>query len=672
MPQSPAPEQQSISAVVAALRNGDIGTAETLCRNYLIESPGSVPHLQLLARILVRQSALPQALEQLEMAIKIAPDFAPLYEDLGSIRGMQGDHHAAIDALKRAVQIDPGLSSAHKKLAQALQATGRHNEIDEAMEGFLDHNADAALVATGAEHWRAGRMTEAEDTLKKALRSNPDNVDAMRFLAMVYHGEGRQLDDAEALLRRAIGIAPDFHQALGNLGRILIENGKTEEAAEIYERWVALKPDNDEAWSGLGRARAHLGEIEAAIEAYRESIKLNPDIASAHMALAHMLKTIGQQEDALTAYRESIRIKPSLGESYWSMANLKIFKFKPEEVTSMEAQLNTEEVSEQGRVNFHFALGKAYEDQRDYERAWHHYHTGNQLQRPRVDYDPVENDMHLRKLREAFSAARFAANTDAGCDAPSPIFIVGMPRSGSTLIEQILASHSMVEGTAELPNLAAIATGTGRYRHDGLIYPGTVDALTSRDFTAYGKEYLQQVQRHRVQGTPHFIDKMPNNFIHVGWIALTLPNARIINTRRHPMDSCLGVYKQLFAKGQHFTYDMFELAEFYQGYVDLMEYWHEVLPGKVLDVHYEDTVTDLEGQVRRILDYCGLPFEENCLRYYETDRAVKTASSEQVRRPIYTSALGLWRNYESHLGEWQEAMADIIDTLPPSVRAASG
>ncbi|WP_188109797.1 tetratricopeptide repeat-containing sulfotransferase family protein [Pseudohalioglobus sediminis] len=665
-------QQQSIATVVGALRQGDLQAAELLCRNYLRDHPGSVPHLQLLARTLVHSGSIGAALEPLQMAIKLAPDFAPLYEDLGNIRGMSGDHNGAIEALKRAVQLDPQLSSAHKKLAQALQATGRHDEIDEAMEGYLDHDSEAAMVATGAEHWRAGRMAEAQTVLKKALRSNPDNVDAMRFLAMVYHAEGKYIDDAEALLRRAIAIAPDFHQALGNLGRILIENGKSEEAAEIYERWVELKPDNDEAWSGLGRARAHLGEVEAAATAYRESIRLNPDVASVHMALAHMLKTIGKQEEALAAYRESVRIKPSLGESYWSMANLKIFHFEPEEVDAMETQLAGGEVSEQGQVNFHFALGKAYEDERNYDKAWHHYHKGNQLQRTRVDYDPVENEMHLQKLRDVFTAERMAESRDWGHPDAAPIFIVGMPRSGSTLIEQILASHSQVEGTAELPNLAAIATGTGKYRHDGLVYPSTVNSFTPRDFAAYGKEYLQQVQRHRVEGAPFFIDKMPNNFIHVGWIAMTLPNAKIINTRRHPLDSCLGVYKQLFAKGQHFTYDTFELAEFYHTYVDIMDHWHEVLPGRVLDVHYEDTVTDLEQQVRKILDYCELPFEDNCLRYYETERAVKTASSEQVRQPIYTSALGLWQKYEKHLGEWQEVLGDVIDDLPPSVRAAAG
>jgi hypothetical protein len=354
------------------------------------------------------------------------------------------------------------------------------------------------------------------------------------------------------------------------------------------------------------------------------------------------------------------------------MANLKVFRFTDQEVSAMEQQLGSDDLKEESRVNFLFSLGKAYEDRKDYERAWHHYDQGNQLRRATVVYDAVENELHLKNIREAFSKELIQAHEGAGHDAPDPIFIVGLPRTGSTLVEQILASHSQVEGTAELPNLGAIANGTGKYRPDGLGYPDTIATLTKRDFESYGKEYLKQIARHRVLGTPYFIDKMPNNFIHAGWIKLILPNAKIINTRRHPMDSLLGVYKQLFAKGQPFTYDTFDLAEFYRCYIEIMTHWHEVLPGQVLDVHYEDTVTDLETQVRRILDFCGLEFEESCLRFYETARPVKTASSEQVRQPIYTSALGLWKKYGNNLEEWQEKLEDIIADLPPSVRNASG
>jgi len=664
--------KESLSKVVKAMQAGDAEKAESICRDFLVINAASVPHLQLLSHALIKQEKFKEAEEQIEFALKIAPDYARLYEDLGNMQGMQREYEAAITSFRRAVQLDPRLASAHRKLAQTLVAAGRGDEVDAAFEGFLDHDRDAALVAAGAEHWRAGRHDEAETTLLSALRNNAENIDAMRFLAMVYQDQNKKLLDAEALLRRAISIAPDFHQALGNLGRILVDNSKLGEAIEVYERLIELKPNDHDAWTGYGWALAQAGRTKDAEEAYGKSLDINPKAPGIHMVRAHMLKTLGSQEEALKAYRKSIEYNPALGESYWSMANLKVFRFTDQEVCAMEQQLEGDDLKEESRVNFLFSLGKAYEDRKDYEKAWQHYDQGNQLKRSSVVYDPVENELHLKSIRGVFSKELIQAHEGAGHDAPDPIFIVGLPRTGSTLVEQILASHSQVEGTAELPNLGNIANGTGKYRPDGLAYPDTLATLTKRDFASYGKEYLQQVARHRVLGTPFFIDKMPNNFIHVGWIKLILPNARIINTRRHPMDSLLGVYKQLFAKGQDFTYDALELAEFYRCYIEMMAHWQDVLPGQVLDVHYEDTVTDLEAQVRRILDFCGLEFEDSCLHYYETARPVKTASSEQVRQPIYTTALGLWQKYGDNLAEWQEQLKDIIDDLPPGVREAAG
>jgi tetratricopeptide (TPR) repeat protein len=664
--------KESLASVIKAMNDGDVQKAESICRDFLVTNAASVPHLQLLGHALVKQEKLKEAKEQFEFALKLSPDYARLYEDLGNLQGQQRDYEAAISSFRRAVQLDPRLATAHRKLAQTLIAVGRGSEVDAAFEGFLDHDKDAALVAAGAEHWRKDRYEEAETTLISALRKNPENIDAMRFLALVYYDQGKKLLDAEALLRRAISIAPDFHQALGNLGRILVDNSKLEEAIEIYQRLVDLKPDDDDAWAGYGRALALAGQVRKAEEVYLKSLEINPKAPSVHMARAHMLKTLGRQEDALTAYRKSIEYNPALGESYWSMANLKVFRFTNQEVTAMERQLDVDDLNEESRVNFLFSLGKAYEDRKDFEKAWLHYDQGNRLKRTNVNYDSVENEVHLEKIREVFSRELIQGHKGGGHDAPDPIFIMGLPRTGSTLVEQILASHSKVEGTAELPNIGNIANSTGKYRPDGLAYPETLSTLTKRDFAAYGKEYLKQIARHRVLGTPFFIDKMPNNFIHVGWIKLILPNARIINTRRHPLDGLLGVYKQLFAKGQVFTYDTLDLSDFYRCYIEIMTHWHEVLPGQVLDVHYEDTVTDLETQVRRILDFCGLEFEENCLRFYESTRPVKTASSEQVRQPIYTSALGLWKNYGDNLSVWQEDLKDIINDLPDSVRDAAG
>jgi len=370
------------------------------------------------------------------------------------------------------------------------------------------------------------------------------------------------------------------------------------------------------------------------------------------------------------AYRAAIQLRPDFGEVYWSMANLKVFRFESDEVAALEKQVSRTDLSESADVHFRFALGKAYEDQGDHEAAWHYYDTGNQRQRKRVSHDPVANEVRHEEIIETFSREFLESRAGAGFDAPDPILIVGLPRSGSTLIEQILASHSQVEGTAELPTLSRVADSIGRYRRDQVAYPKAVLELRTKDFRAYGQQYIEETRNFRSTSRPFFTDKLPNNFSHVGLMHLILPNAKIINARRHPCDSCLGSYRQLWGEGQHFTYDMTELAAYYRQYHATMKHWHEVLPGKVLDVHYEETVTDLETQVRRILAYCGLPFEDGCVRFHETRRAVKTASSEQVRQPIYTDALGYWRRYEKHLGLWLEEFPDIIAELPEVARNA--
>ena len=330
----------------------------------------------------------------------------------------------------------------------------------------------------------------------------------------------------------------------------------------------------------------------------------------------------------------------------------------------MLAQIDGGKLSEAGDIHVRFALGKAFEDRKDYDKAWHFYHTGNQRQRMTVTHDPLELESRFDAVREVFSKELFEQASGKGCDAPDPIFIVGLPRSGSTLVEQILASHSQVEGTAELPILGRLANSIGRYRKDGVRYPESVRDLRDRDWKAYGEQYLEESRRYRLTDKPIFTDKLPNNFPFVGLVHLILPNARIINARRHPFDSCLGGYKQLFGSGQNFTYDLLDLAHYYQQYDKTIKHWHDVLPGKVLDVHYEETVTGLEQQVERILEHCGLPFEESCVRFYETKRSVNTASSEQVRQPIYTGALGKWRRYEEHLDILKNQLGYIVDELP--------
>ena len=471
-------------------------------------------------------------------------------------------------------------------------------------------------------------------------------------------------------MRQATQLAPAYSGAWMALGGLLMEMNKFPAAVSVHEKLTRIEPKNPQAWAGLGAAYGRAMYPEKAVQAYEKALAIDDASPTVLASYAWELKTIGDQPAALEAYRRAIRAKPSFGPAYWSMANLKIFKFEDSEVETMLEQVERDDLTTVEDVHFRFAIGKAMEDRKDYDRAWHFYDTGNQRQRPTVEHDPLRFEKRLNAAKAVFTRELLATRAGVGFEAPDPIFIVGLPRSGSTLVEQILASHSQVEGTAELPILGRIAESIGRYRMDDVRYPEAVPELRDKDLRAYGKQFIEEAQRYRSTDKPYFTDKLPNNFPMLGFARLILPNAKFINARRHPYDCCLGNYKQLFGQGQNFTYDMLDLAHYYQQYDAMMKHWHEVMPGQVLDVHYEETVTDLEGQVRRILEHCGLPFEERCVRYYETDRAVKTASSEQVRQPIYTSALGKWRRYDEHIGLWKEQLGDLVDELPEVVRKA--
>ena len=661
----------SVHGAMQALKNNRPLRAEEICRDHLLMNPGSVDHIRLLGHALMKQSRLAEAEEQLRLAISLDPDQPQLYEELGSVLALADRYEEAIPLFEKAIRLEPGLPLAHRKLGQALATVGRGEEADEQFEEYFDKDPEAGAIAIGANHLRSGRKEDAIKIFRDVLRKNPENVSAMHYLGVAYFREERNAEEAEAWLRRATTIAPDYTAAWMALGPVLIELNKHVEAIDCYKSALRINPQDGAIWAGLAHAYAQASYPEESVEAFSRAIEFGKDSANIQMGYAHVLKTVGNQDGALGAYREAIKQKPDFGEVYWSMANLKIFEFEDSEVEAMEFQLENGTLTDSADVHFRFALGKAYEDRKDYDKAWHYYDTGNRNNRPLVSHSPVDMEIKHREIMKIFDAGFLQEHADQGFDAPDPILIVGLPRSGSTLVEQILASHSQVEGTSELPVLSKLAAHIGKYRADKASFPNTVLDLRGRDWQALGQQYVEASRRHRLTDRPFFTDKLPNNFPLIGLLHLILPNAKVINARRHPLDSCLGCYKQLFARGQNFTYDIEDLAHYYRNYVEVMNHWHTVLPGKVLDVHYEDTVTDLENQVRKILDHCGLAFEDSCLRFHETQRAVKTASSEQVRQPIYTGALGKWRDYEAHLDYWKEELADVIDALPESVKAAS-
>jgi tetratricopeptide (TPR) repeat protein len=646
------------------LRAGDFPMAEKICRHALNVFPRDANLLCLLGASLIKQDRPKDAEHPLTRAVQLFSDFSRAHEGLAEALIMQGKLPEALESLKRAEALEPGSASIHMKQAQVLTALGRDGDATRQFEESFKLTPHREELVRGMRLQRMGNLREAERIYRDVLLRDPENVDALRLLAGIAM-RAKQWGDAEVLLEKALDIAPDFYQGWMDLGLAHQEQDDIEAALKAYDRAIRLEPGKAGGYTASGTVRAMAGRHDEALEYFAKATAADATHPGALAGRGHVLKTIGRQDEAIESYRECIRHNPGYGEAYWSLANLKTFRFAEDEIAAMQAQLDAG-IGDESRANFQFALGKAFEDAGDYERAFAYYREGNENRRSRESYDPVQTiDLH-DQFQELLTS-----RAGHGCLDPAPIFIVGLPRSGSTLIEQILASHPDVEGTHELPELSRVARSSSMGRSDRKSYPQAIRDVAVEELAGLGERYLRRSERHRELMLPRFTDKLPNNFVHVGFVSLILPNAKIIDARRHPLDSCLGSYKQLFARGQPFTYDLFELGEFYLQYVRLMDHWHAVLPGKVLEVHYEDVVADLEGQVRRILDYCGLPWSDSCLRFYESDRAVKTASSEQVRRPIYSTSVDLWRRYEDHLGPLIDVLEPLLGKLPPERRPRS-
>lgn len=510
----------------------------------------------------------------------------------------------------------------------------------------------------------AGRFAEADAGLRGRLARQPNDALALWMLADICSRAGRN-PEAEDLLARCLALAPGFTSARYAYAMVLNWRNKVEETLAEAERLLSVEPANPLYRHLKASSLLRLGDDPGAAAAYAALLETDPDQPLTQMSYGHALKTIGRQADAVAAYRRALELDPGLGEAWWSLANLKTVKFSDADMAAMEAGL-AGRLADTDRLQLHFALGKAHEDAGRYEAAFGHYAEGNALQRPRVDYVADETTGQMRRTKALLGRTFFTSHAGQGSPRPDPIFILGLPRSGSTLVEQILASHSQVEGTHELPhipNLAVRLAGRARRESEGA-YPDVLAALAPDEIRALGEEYLERAQIHRKLGRPFFIDKLPNNWIHTGFIHLILPNAKIIDARRHPLGCCFSGYKQHFAVGQAFSYDLTDLGRYYRDYVELMAHFDAALPGRAHRVIYETLVADPEAEVRRLLDYCGLPFEAGCLKFYENDRAVRTASSEQVRQPIFTGAAGHWKNFEPWLDPLKAALGPVLDAYP--------
>jgi Flp pilus assembly protein TadD len=591
------------------------------------------------------------------------PQWAQAQLELGVALGQAGRGGEALSALRRAVALKPDLPRAWLALADHLVAIGDAQGADAAYTSHIRYStADPRLLAA-ATALCDQRIPEAEAQLREHLKQAPTDVAAIRMLAEVAGRLGRD-DDAEVLLARCLELAPGFHAARQNHAFVLNRCNRHAEALDDAETLLAADPGNPGYLNLKAVILSRIGDSDQAIALYETILATHPDHPKLWTSYGHALKTAGLQERAIAAYRRSIELDPDHGEAYWSLANLKTFRFDDADVRAMQERLAQVGLASEHRHHFEFALGKALEDAGEYAGSFQHYLEGNTLRKATAPYIANDTTTRARHARQVYTREFFQQRAGCGSDAPDPIFIVGLPRAGSTLIEQILSSHSAVEGTMELPEIISI-TRALRKRTDSpqaTSYHDVVAELDADQLRALGERYLQRTRIHRMSGAPLFIDKMPNNFAHIGLIHLVLPNAKIIDARRHPLACCLSGFKQHFARGQNHTYDLDDLGRYYRDYVELMDHFDEALPGRVHRVIYEDMVDDTETEVRRLLAYCGLPFEDQCLRFFENPRAVRTASSEQVRKPIYREGIDHWRHYEPWLEPLKSALGPVLES----------
>lgn len=648
-----------------SLLASDAELALSEAQKLLNSFPNDPNALRILAVAQRKRHLLEESADTLDKLVAIAPDFALAHEERGLTMMALGKGAGAEAAFRKSVQLNDKLGKSWRALGDLLTVQGNESEAEQCYQQHLACTAGSKELVAAANYLYAGKLAKCEEIVRKYLYDHPTNVSAIRMLAEVGLKVG-QYGDAEKLLQRCLDLAPDFHSARSTYAQVLFKKQQYHPALAELDTLLEAEPDNPNHHILKASVLVRIGNYLQAIEIYEWVLDRFPGQAKIHLSHGHALKTVGRQEEAIKAYRKCIELKPHLGEAYWSLANLKMFSFDEQDLAQMKSATDVSEIDRQDFFHLCFALGKALEDEEQFDDSFYYYRLGNKARREVVQWDADENQRSKEKQQQYFTADYFNGRADAGDSSPDPIFIVGLPRAGSTLLEQILASHSQVEGTMELPDILSIArrlNGKSKPEDPGL-YPEVLDTLNDQQLTELGKEYLDRTRIQRIAGTPYFIDKMPNNFAHVGLIHLILPNSKIIDARRHPLGCCFSGFKQLFASGQNYTYNLREIGRYYRDYAELMDHWAKVLPGRVLRVHYEQVIADFETQVRRLLDYCELPFEEACLEYHKTDRAVRTASSEQVRQPIYQSGVAQWQNFETHLETLKEALGNSLDDYP--------
>jgi tetratricopeptide (TPR) repeat protein len=639
-----------------AMRLGRFATAERQLREIQRTSPGEINSLHLLGVALLSQNRLPAALEILERVVAEAPGFLHGRIDLARAHRQDGRLEAARTELRQVLQ-EKALEPAWLAYGDVLVDLGKFTDAHFAFEQarLLDPHRQRIEEATAV--LAGGDYRAAEAIFREVLKSDASHLAALAGLAAVAIRAGNTRD-AERLLSHARTRSAHYPLLQRAWGHALLAGERLTEAEQTFLQLLQLEPENAQNWAALGSARVRLLRQPEALSAYEEASRLSPLHAGFRLAIGHVNKTLGRRAACEEAYRECLRLDPKYAEAYWSLADLKNYLFSDAELEAMRALLASPGV-DTDQAQLHFALGRALEQRDSYSAAFSHYAQGNALRQRTSPFSITTFESKSRRIAACYDAEFFRARAGAGDPDPAPIFIVGLPRSGSTLVEQILASHSQIEGTMELHNILAMVRELDHLDADRDGYPEKVRALSVAELTSLGRRYVEETRALR-SGRPRFIDKMPNNFSHLGLIHAILPKARIIDVRRHPMDACLSNYKQYFANGQSFSYDLQDLGRYYRCYLALMDHWDEVLPGRVMHLQYEELIRDPPGTVARLLDYCGLPFEPATLSFHENRRPVRTASAEQVRQPLYASGVGYWRRFASELEPLRASLGDCL------------
>ena len=600
--------------------------------------------LEMLLDLNIKINKAEEALEIIKKLIQLDPNKKEHQEKLIKVYQFLNNEQAYQSALIDLHKNFPSIETA-RLISNIHIENDREEESDQVIQTFFESDKTYGDLYKGIRHAKAGRLKLAEESYKKVLKKEKNNIDALRLLGLLAF-KTKDYEIAERLFLKVLKLDPSFSLAWDNLAKLYRIQNKLLKSIPAFENLIKLDPSNFEALVSLGTVYIKLSKYHEGIKLYEESLKIKPENPRVFLSLGHALKTIGEREKSEAAYQNTIKYFPSSGEAYWSLANLKTYEFSDKEIANMELSLKRN-MHQNELIQMHFALGKAYESNRQFDKSFKHYKDGNWQQRKQISYNAEDYKISIDEIINFFENNNNILDLKAEAGSDEPIFILGLPRSGSTLIEQILASHSLIEGTQELPNIMAISRDIKLIdQKNG--YPDNLLKLNQSSFDELGKKYIDETKWAR-SSKPFFIDKMPNNFFHIGLIKLILPKAKIIDARRNPMDACFSCFKQYFAKGQHFTYDLDDIARYYKDYVRLMDFWNKLFPGEIFTIQYEQIIENPNDRISDLLEFCNVKFEDNCLNFHKSKRAVKTASSEQVRQPMYKTGINYWRNYIKNL-----------------------